>query len=197
MRCVLLTAVALAAVRPFTTTWVRKAGGAPEVRSGRRTPSSQLVTGAVSETTPLEEAMRVAERVTTTDRLSREFFPSGTQPTDLVTIATPTWGVFDEEDEEIVYEAFTVEAAGSGEKSMYVKFPRADGWLRHDFTQAIVALIELAEGILNCDRLYVCVERDMKGVSSLVRSLVYVGFSARGVPNKNNDKYLLLGYETE
>lgn len=194
----LLTVAALIVERPFTTTWVRKAGGAPEVRSGRRTPSSQLVTGAVSGAAPLGEAMRVAERVTITDHFSREFLPSGTQPTDLVTIATPTWGVFDEEDEEIIYEAFTVDnAAGSGEKSMYVKFPRADGWLRHDFTQAIVALIELAEGILDCDRLYVCVDRDMKGVNSLVHSLIYVGFSARGVPNKNNDKYLLLGYETE
>lgn len=142
--------------------------------------------------------MRIAERVVVTDHFVRELLPSGPQPTDLATIATPTWGVFDEEDEEIVYEAFTVDdAAGSGEKSMYVKFPRADGWLRHDFTQAIVALIELAEGILNCDRLYVCVERDMKGVNSLVHSLIYVGFSAKSVLNKGHGKYLLLEYETE
>jgi len=146
----------------------------------------------------MEEAMRIAERVTVADNFAKELFPSGPQPTDLATIATPTWGVFDEEDEEITYEALTVDdATGSGEKSMYVKFPRADGWLRHDFTQAIVALIELAEGILDCDRLYVCVERDMKGMNSLVRSLVYVGFSIKNALNKCDGKYFLLEYETE
>jgi len=117
---------------------------------------------------------------------------------DLVMIATP---VSVDWEEVFVYEGFSFllnTENGQQEKALYVKFPRADGWLNEDFTQAVVALIDLAEIILECDRLFVCVDREAKEMNSLVHSLMYVGFTiAESSLCGANNRYLMLEYETE
>lgn len=173
----------------FITTLVRKAGGAPDVRSGRKTP---LVMGSIITCSAAEEAVQVAQCVTVNDCFAKDLFVGGTETDDLLTIATPAFGDW---DQVITYEGFS--ASDTQEKSLYVKFPHVDGWLQHDLTQALVALIELAEVIMECDRLYVCLEREMRGVGNLVHSLMYAGFSVINEDLKANPKYLILEYETE
>ncbi|PJF16769.1 hypothetical protein PSACC_03505 [Paramicrosporidium saccamoebae] len=97
----------------------------------------------------------------------------------------------------IFYDGFTVDMGI--EKILLAKFPRADGWLDDDFTPAVLALIELAEVILDCDRLYVCIDRNATEINCLVRSLLYVGFSVAESPfsSQSAEKYLMLSYETE
>lgn len=197
-----LTEVACTERKCITTTWVRKPGGAPEVRSGRHITPSALGTGAgnaivSSETTKIAQSITVSTRFR--DELS--FVQGSVQ--DLVTIATPTCPDW---ENIILYEGFTVQ--NGDEKSLFIKFPRADGWLLDDFTQSIVALIELAEVILDCDRLFVCVDRQAKALNSLVHSLMYVGFSICHYHGADQEEekggcspplasHVMLEYETE
>jgi membrane glycosyltransferase len=97
----------------------------------------------------------------------------------------------------ILYNGFTMDVGI--EKILLVKFQRADGWLNNDFTPAVPALIELAEVILDCDRLYACIDRNATEISCLVRSLLYVGFTVAKSPFSSHsaEKYLMLSYETE
>lgn len=124
-------------------------------------------------------------------------------------IATPTSSDW---DNVTLYEGFTLsisqgstraslggqEQDRTEEKILFVKFPRVNGWLNKDFTQAVMALIELAEVVLDCSRIFVCLEKDAGGVNSLVHSLMYVGFSlgSSSLPGANSN-YLMLEYETE
>ncbi len=90
-----------------------------------------------------------------------------------VTIATPV--SIDWEDYTL-YDGFTT-ARGGEDKVLLVRFPRVDGWLMDDFRQAVVALIDLAEAILSCAKVVVCVDRQASEVHALVHALMYVGFA--------------------
>lgn len=181
------------------TTLVRKSGGAPEVRlGGRRTPS-QLVTSSKTclptiGNFPAEEVIQVAESTKPNNAFAKSLLIQPSPVCEYLAIVTPRYGDW---DEVITFEAFTVEDHFKGIKSVYVKFPRTEGWLHDDLTTALVALIELAEGILDCDSLFVCMERDMKHLGSLVHSLMYVGFSMCEERNHFGSNYLVMEYETE
>lgn len=182
--------------RHFSITLVRKAGGAPEVCSA---PTKSLLGRSI-----VPPVVHASRDIQVTRHFQQDIYPhlDDTEILECVKIAVPVsldW------EEVVFYEGFSLQLDGRG-KALFVKFPRADGWLTEDFTHAIVALIELAEVVLQCDLLYVCVERDAKEFNSLVHSLMYVGFSVTGtnpIPNSNatlpqsKSNYFMLQYETE
>lgn len=195
--------------RPSTTSLVRKAGGAPEVSldtgTGRTTPISSLApVGMISGASVCWEASQAANNLLVTGRFRAELLPilqaagQSVQAETNVSIAIP---VSVDWEDVILYEGFTVRIAPVNDMSteeehaLFVQFPRADGWLKDDFIPAVVALIELAEVILNCDRLFVCVGREVAEANSLVRSLMYAGFTVSPFSEPSN--YLVLEYETE
>lgn len=215
---VLSTAPVLSREKLFIITLVRKAGGAPEVRScsGHSTvypttpasgapidgpPVAPCPCGPSKLSDPVAplEAIKVAHDLKTSTAFKSDLYPVlsltvDVSSQDLVMIATPTY--FDWES-VIHYEGFTLSMGN--DKSLFIKFPRAFDWLTDDFTSSVVALIELAENILDCDRVFVAVDRSVSELNNLARSLMYAGFSIcpSPLPNGNTDKYLLLEYETE
>jgi hypothetical protein len=206
----LLTAATQPSVKLFITTLVRKAGGAPEVRSCGGNPTGMCSLSQTASIHPLcssiladpaapVEVVKVSHELKTSTSFKNDLFPTlnlvdNVQVEELVMIATPAYSDW---ESIILYEGFTTSMGP--EKNLFVKFPRAFDWLNDDFTSSVVALIELAEDILDCDRVFVAVERSVAEVNNLVRSLMYVGFSLSPspLPNGNTDKYLLLEYETE
>lgn len=184
----------LVVVKCFITTWVRKPGGAPDVRSGSRRASALSLSGATSRAAT-EEASKVASSLQVTSQFKDHLFGRNCVAEDLLAIAQP---VSIDWEEVILYEAFTLSL--EDEKVLIAKFPRVDGWLIDDFTPAVLALIELAEVILDCDRLLVCIDRGAAELNCVVRSLLYVGFRVIEqfpVNSAHVSKYFLLSYETE
>jgi len=103
----------------------------------------------------------------------------GTSPgpiTSLISIAVPF--SVDWEGVTLLPGLILPSAVSAGHQSvsntLLLEFPDVENWLEDDFTQAMIAQIDLAEGALNCDRLILCVDRE---ASSVLRSLQYVGFS--------------------
>jgi len=75
------------------------------------------------------------------------------------------------------FRAFVSEDAAAGDKSMFVFFDAHV--LGRDLKQALVALIELAEGPLGCGHMVICIDRTIPGDDStaLTRGLQWAGFS--------------------
>lgn len=205
----MLIVAVLTVVKYFFTTLVRKVGGAPEVRLGRSLcPGASALPppyalAASNKVTLISKSMKISEK------LVQNLLPNLPQVTetwvrvdDLVSIATP---ISTDWEDFVIYEGFTLNVAkltgeASEEKAFFTQFPHTKGWLNEEFTPSIVvALIELAELVLKCDRLFICIERDSKEVNDLVHSLMYVGFSLATFPitSKINPNYLLLEYKTE
>lgn len=119
------------------------------------------------------------------------------------------------------YEGFTfitpIATATGTERNLIVHFPRTNGWLADNFTQAIMSLLELAEVALKCDKLLVCLEKGVEEENSLIKSLLYVGFELLDEENSDTEEkeekssttknsqaidfspspYTILQYETE
>lgn len=101
----------------------------------------------------------------------------------------------------------------TNERTLIVHFPRTNGWLADNFTQAIMSLLELAEEVLKCDKLLVCLEKGVQEENSLIKSLLYVGFEMLDDSDSDSDfnktiyksnhidfsssPYNILQYETE
>ncbi|KAI0015142.1 ornithine decarboxylase antizyme-domain-containing protein [Xylariomycetidae sp. FL0641] len=99
------------------------------------------------------------------------------------------------------FRAFISEDA-DGEKSLFAFFD--SGLVSRDLKPALVALIELAEGPLECSHVVICMDRSMADDStkSLMRSLQWVGFEmttldhwAKGL-DVTSDRWLFMGMET-
>ncbi|KAK3369869.1 ornithine decarboxylase antizyme-domain-containing protein [Podospora didyma] len=75
------------------------------------------------------------------------------------------------------FRAFLTEDAASEEKSMFVFFDAHI--LGRDLKQALVALIELAEGPLACSHMVICIDRSIPGeeAKALTKGLQWAGFS--------------------
>ncbi|KAK4450210.1 ornithine decarboxylase antizyme-domain-containing protein [Podospora aff. communis PSN243] len=75
------------------------------------------------------------------------------------------------------FRAFVAEDATGEEKSLFVFFDAHV--MGRDLKQALVALIELAEGPLRCDQMIVCIDRTIPGDESkaLTKGLQWAGFS--------------------
>jgi len=75
------------------------------------------------------------------------------------------------------FRAFVAEDATGEEKSLFVFFDAHV--MGRDLKQALVALIELAEGPLRCNQMVVCIDRSIPGEESkaLAKGLQLAGFS--------------------
>jgi len=178
------------------TTLVRKSGGAPDVRY-------KSLNQRDMSTSPEAEALAAALPVDSSFRM--ELFPmsdlwkgSELKLEEHLTIATP---VCQDWDELICFPGFTVRITNEewmSEKALFVRFPATAGWHATDFTEAVLALIELAEEGLNCDHIYLCLENNPQEIRNLVHSLMYVGFGAEDSPIEGaSSNLLMLKYETE
>ena len=78
--------------------------------------------------------------------------------------------------------------------TLFVEFPDVEGWLEDDFTQAMMAQIELAETVFRCHRIILGVDRE---AISVLRSLKYVGFKPVDLGPSVSAEYVCLHYETE
>lgn len=197
----------MADAKRSTTSWVRKAGGAPEVSLRPDGLLAQIKDSAASVRTTCHLALG--------EDFLRRMVPvlEGSLGVDCwQRVEESLWvGIFRDRrgctaDHGVcAYEGFTVRRAGVlgeggreiEEKALFVKFPRAHGWLQDDFTTALVALLELAEDVLCCDRLFICLERDEEETNSLVRSLMFAGFHLAEPFSAliGHDPYLTLQYE--
>ena len=197
----------MAAARPSTISWVRNAGGAPEASLRPEMPLALLPPQA-------DEPARALCHLVLGEDFVRRMLPVLER-----SLGAGCWQQIEESlwvggrlcdvrgwtgSGMLAYEGFTVRRAGSlgeglrlEEKALFVKFPRAHGWLQDDFTTALVALLELTEEVLRCDRLFICLERDEAETNSLVRSLMFAGFHLAESfgPLVGHDPYLTLQYE--
>ncbi|KAK1756715.1 ornithine decarboxylase antizyme-domain-containing protein [Echria macrotheca] len=75
------------------------------------------------------------------------------------------------------FRAFLAEDAAGEDKTLFVFFDAHV--LGRDLKQALVALIELAEGPLDCNHMVICIDRSIPGDDSkaLTRGLQWAGFS--------------------
>lgn len=75
------------------------------------------------------------------------------------------------------FRAFVAEDASRGIKSLFVFFDAHS--ISRDLKQALVALIELAEGPFACSHMVICIERSIpeEEAKSLTKGLQWAGFS--------------------
>ncbi|KAF9162206.1 hypothetical protein DFQ26_003745 [Actinomortierella ambigua] len=74
-------------------------------------------------------------------------------------------------------------------------FLRGDGWGDMEIRESIVAVLELAEEQLGCEKVYLCLEKGHPDLADLVRALMYADFQMvhpSVLPNAD-PKYLVLG----
>ncbi|KAK4164336.1 ornithine decarboxylase antizyme [Cladorrhinum sp. PSN259] len=102
------------------------------------------------------------------------------------------------------FRAFIAEDAGAGQdenKSLFVFFDRHV--MSRDLKQALVALIELAEGPLECSHMVICIERNIPAeeARALTKGLQWAGFSLTtldywsGGLDVVSDRWLFMGME--
>ncbi|KAF9578892.1 hypothetical protein BGW38_005090 [Lunasporangiospora selenospora] len=80
------------------------------------------------------------------------------------------------------------------EGKLYLK---GNGWEDMDIRESVVAALDLAEERLECDTVYLCLEKNNSSLEKLVRTLMYAGFSMvhPDVLPSADPKYLVLGME--
>jgi len=167
--------------RPFISTWVRNPGGAPDVSSVSKS-YEQL-------------ARRLPIRHDFARSLLPALFDKSGSPTlteDDLVIATPKTSNWQEIN---VYQAYTVKTPNGG-KSMFLHIPSLTEWHGLEFRESLMALLDLAETILNCNQLIICLEKERQELASLVHAFMYVGFNIVSPPIANmNSGFVFLGYE--
>lgn len=89
-----------------------------------------------------------------------------------------------------LWSAFTIDA------TLFFQPPSYNSWVDDDFRTCIMAILELAENHLSCEKVVVCLHKDSSEVADFVKALMYVGFELchPKVFNQSSD-YLLVGYE--
>ncbi|KAG0244737.1 hypothetical protein BGW41_006295 [Actinomortierella wolfii] len=72
---------------------------------------------------------------------------------------------------------------------------RGDGWGDMEIRESIVAVLELAEEQLGCEKVYLCLEKSNPDLAKLVRALMYADFEMvyPGVLPNADPKYLVMG----
>lgn len=84
-----------------------------------------------------------------------------------------------------------------GFKSDGALFLRGNGWDDMDIRESVVAALDLAEEQLECQTVYLCLEKSNPDLANLVRALMYAGFEVvvPGILPHIDPKYLVLGIE--
>jgi hypothetical protein len=99
------------------------------------------------------------------------------------------------------FRGFVAEDASRGTKSLFVFFDAHS--ITRDMKQALVALIELAEGPLACSHMIICIERSIPGeeATALTKGLQWAGFSLTTLDfwssgfDVLSDRWLFMGME--
>lgn len=167
----LLNATVSIAGRLTIITSVRKPGGAPDVSLVNK---------------------KCFSRLSIRDDFIEDIFPSMAVASaeDCLVIATPETPKW---DSVRIYDAFTL--LHDSKKIMYLRIPCMDEWHGVEFKESLLALLELAENVLKCDYLYVCLEKTRSDLANLVHAFLYVGFNVVPSPvNGCNTKYVFLAY---
>jgi len=63
--------------------------------------------------------------------------------------------------------------------TLFIKVPKSIEWGENDgfgFKECVVAVMELAEEVLECSNLVVCLEKSRNDLTSLLRAFMFVGF---------------------
>lgn len=77
--------------------------------------------------------------------------------------------------------------------TLFIELPDDCKWY---FQESISSLLELAENILNCEKVVICIKKNKENIKILLRSFMYIGFQLV-CPSylKNNTNYQLVGYQ--
>ncbi|KAK9687083.1 hypothetical protein K7432_014922 [Basidiobolus ranarum] len=80
--------------------------------------------------------------------------------------------------------------------TMFLQPPAYENWAENEFRETIMSILELAEEFLHCDKLVVCLEKQLPDSPNLIRAFMYAGFEmVHPSVYSQNPKYILLGYE--
>lgn len=83
-------------------------------------------------------------------------------------------------------------------KGLFIRFPTTAGWGSVDLTASLRALIELGQDTLDCDEIFVAVNKNPEELENLVHTLLYVGFEIYEPPFPfDDDSYLTLKLDAE
>ena len=184
--------------RAFYSKWVRKPGGVPDV-------------GAVFKPANLMDWFKTGLEQSESKTASRAVavLPAGSplqhqQQLERFVLVVPEKKSTGWTGSVLLYPGFTLMHPKSGNKCMYLQFPSSDTTTKStsfhsaDVFESVLALIELGEEILDCDDIYLCLERRNPESPHLVHSLLYVGFDTLPVSDElDHDNFFTLKFEIE
>lgn len=82
-----------------------------------------------------------------------------------------------------------------GTKSLFLSIPDGIELHDHTFKESLFALLELAENVLHCNDIKICLSESRNDLTDVVRSFMYVGFEV-GCPGfTSHDGFVFLQYE--
>ncbi|KAK9685825.1 hypothetical protein K7432_015357 [Basidiobolus ranarum] len=82
------------------------------------------------------------------------------------------------------------------DKTLFLSPPNSAGWADSEFRESLMSILELADTILKCMKLVICMPKKKSDTASLLRTFMYIGFEVVSPSVYNQEpEYLLLGYE--
>ncbi|KAJ9083217.1 hypothetical protein DSO57_1036895 [Entomophthora muscae] len=89
-----------------------------------------------------------------------------------------------------LWSAFTLDTI------LFFQPPAYNAWVDDDFRTCILAILELAENRLSCEKVVVCLNKHSPDAADFVKALMYVGFElCHPKAYEQNQDFLLVGYE--
>jgi len=95
-------------------------------------------------------------------------------------------------------EGFTI--VQDDRKIFFVHLPvEKKSVLEYHLKWSILALLDLADATLDCDRLVICIAKNLKNISNIVHAFSYVGFDALVEPGRAQgcEEFIFLQYVIE
>lgn len=116
--------------------------------------------------------------------LSREVFPG--------IVPDSSMAIISRSSDPLRVNLWSAFAVGT---TLFFQPPSYNSWVDDDFRTCIMAILELAENRLSCEKVVVCLHKDSSDAADFVKALMYVGFELchSKVFNQSSD-YLLVGY---
>ncbi|ORY06567.1 hypothetical protein K493DRAFT_403965 [Basidiobolus meristosporus CBS 931.73] len=82
------------------------------------------------------------------------------------------------------------------EQTLFLSPPDSAGWAESEFRESLMSILELADTVLKCEKLVICMPKENPETPSLLRAFMYIGFEMVHPSVYNpQPEYLLLGYE--
>lgn len=103
----------------------------------------------------------------------------------LIAPSPPTWA------DHCVF--FSIVVCRSGSRSARVQMPSTSGWTLSEFSDRLLALVELCQTVFLVHTMFICVPKNPLEQPNLVRSLCFIGFeSIKCTAHSVDDKFLVL-----